>query len=111
MDLFAQLAKDPHILSMLQGSGTVLALAIIKAWAKGFDTSKDVEKYRPYLEKGILVSTLLVAIAKAALDGHAADAPWDQIVNALMFFVGAKATGDRTVKKVTQNVRLKVRKQ
>lgn len=108
MDILGTLVKDPNIMAMLQGSGAALVLAMVKAASKDFDASGKADVYKPYLEKGLLVMTLLVAIAKAALEGNAAGAPWDQVVAAVMFFIGAKATGDKTVKKVVQETKLKL---
>jgi hypothetical protein len=105
LDVISIIAKDPHLLAMLQGSGAVLALAVIRAASKDFDMQHRIDPYRPYLEKGLLALTVLVGVLKFALEGNAAGAPWDQIVNGALFFFGGKATGTEITKKLVMMTR------
>lgn len=107
-DLIDLVMKDPHLIAMLQGSGGMLLLAVVRGWSKNFDESDAVEKYRPYLEKGLIILTLLVAVLKAALEGNAAGAPWDQVLNTVMFWIGAKAVGTQKLEKVVNKGKLKL---
>lgn len=89
---------------LAQGYLASVLLEVIRGFAAAFDKQGKVDDLRPYFEKGVVIMTILVAILKAALDGHLAQAPWEEIVNAIVFFLGAKAAPANQTKKLTQGL-------